>query len=324
MLVADTIAELIAGALPEESACERLRQLASVPLTSKLLGMVVEAIKLTRAEGAGAIFTGIDGVLDCCGTGGSGMAHYNTSTTVAFVLAAGGVKVAKSGNRAANSASGSFDLLEVIGIRWHVQSEAMAEIIDKTNLAFLFAPDFYPVFKNLAAIRRAVGGRTIFNVVGPLLNPANPQFRLLGTPKANELGSLADYLATDGVTKRALIVTAGSGLDELDPGSTNQIVKVEKQSVEQSSLDASVHFDADGKKALNVEDNRYIFDEMLRNNASGYYRHLVCLNAGAGFLVSGTVKSIEEGQALADELLLSGAVLNKFEQCRRVYEYYAR
>jgi anthranilate phosphoribosyltransferase len=325
MSVTTSISELVKGELPVRVACERLLELAEMPTTAALIDEVVAAVIPTADPRGASIFESMEGLMDCCGTGGSLMPHFNASTTVAFVLAAGGVKVAKFGNRAASSACGSADLLAALGIPLNLPFESFREILDETNLAFLFAPHFYPGLGKIATIRKAVGTRTIFNLVGPLLNPAKPQFRLLGVTNSAEQNAVASYLASQGNTRRAFVVSSQSGLDELDPFDLNTIKSVEGSAVREFSLSGRNAPHRKPDERLTLEMNCVTFRQLIADDeqAGTYYRDLIRFNSGAGFSIAGKVSTIDEGLAMADSLLASGAVLRKFEQCKRVYERFA-
>lgn len=325
MLIADTISELINADLPPARAREHIRQLSSIEVNSEILHEAIETIE-TFADGeAIRAVQGHAELLDCCGTGGSGLPHYNTSTTVAFILAAAGVKVAKFGNRAATSLAGSFDLLETLGISCWLQPTHFNEIISETNLVFLFVQQFYPALKKLGPIRQSLGIRTVFNLIGPLLNPTRPQFRLLGVPSRNEQEAIADYLVGREYCEKAFVMSSRSGLDELDPATVNRILEVEKGNIGELLLEREQSFTEDRRAILNPETNCRIFKAIIHNEADTfpYYYALVCLNAGAGLCVARKVSSVEEGIFVAADLLSSGEVLKKVEQCRRVYERYA-
>lgn len=259
-------------------------------------------------------------IFDCCGTGGSGLAHYNTSTTVAFVLAAGGIDVAKFGNRSATSLSGSFDFLESIGLAAQVPPKAVSQLIAETGLVFLFAQQYYPVLEALSRIRRSINGSTIFNFLGPLLNPLRPNKRLIGTgnPSAHKL--IANYLAKDKQTKRAFVIRAENGLDELDPCGRNHILDISPESVKSIEGFHSQIASFQPTMSLTPEENARVFHELLHTPLScGYFLDLVCLNSAAAFFASENVFSIDEGMQKSRELLISGAVKDKFEQCKRAY-----
>jgi|GEM_PF-705357 len=164
--------------------------------------------------------------LDCCGTGGSGIPRFNTSTTAAFVMAAAGVPVVKFGNRAASSKSGSFDLLELLGIPATWPLEALPELLEACGLVFLYAPQVYSELSGFMAVRRALGVPTIFNSMGPLLNPMRPAYRLLGVSNPTMQMLLADFLSNDRHTEHAWVLRASSGLDELVSDESNSIYDV--------------------------------------------------------------------------------------------------
>ncbi|MBX9690829.1 MAG: hypothetical protein K2Z81_00485, partial [Cyanobacteria bacterium] len=180
-----------------------------------------------------------EGAIDCCGTGGSGINKFNVSTTVAFVLAADGLPVIKFANRSASGKSGSVDFLEALGVATSVPASTYERILAKTNLLFLNAQDVYPQMRSLAPLRRKIGKPTIFNYIGPLLNPTKPSFRLLGVSNLNMLEVMARYLsAYEPRLKRALLVHSQSGLDELDPFNANASMLVNRsRSTDSGSTD---------------------------------------------------------------------------------------
>ena len=235
------------------------------------------------------------------------------------ILAAGGVKVAKFGNRSARSSSGSFDFLEALGIPISIPKDAVHDLLDETGVVFLFAPNYYPTLGKLAAIRRSLPKSSIFNAIGPLLHPFNPTKRLMGTSDPTVYKLAGQYLRSDRFTETAIIVRAESGLDEFDPTSRSRYVEVnaavaaDEKTIEPSRLPAP------HAVAMTAVNNHDIFHQLLSGEGDDYYRDLVCLNAGAGFKIDGKVSSIEDGMILARELLNSGAVADKFARCRRAY-----
>ncbi|PWT96151.1 MAG: anthranilate phosphoribosyltransferase [Candidatus Melainabacteria bacterium] len=324
MLITETISQLLNSELSTAAACEYVRHLGSVDPTADVLREAVQIIaKFADVEAVQAV-QDIPGLMDCCGTGGSGLPHFNTSTAVAFVLAAAGVKVAKFGNRSSTSLSGSFDLLEALGLPCVLPPACFAEIVEETNLAFLFVQQFYPVLKKLVPIRQIVGARTLFNLVGPLLNPARPQFRLLGVPHRSEQRAIANYLEAENYCRRAFVVSSQAGLDELDPKDASTVLDVKQGSTREITIGPNVRQIGKPLAKLSTETNLRIFKAIVHNQMDefSYYRALVCLNAGAGLYIVNKVQSVEEGLSRAEELISSGAVLDKFEQCRKVYERY--
>jgi len=262
-------------------------------------------------------------VMDCCGTGGSGLAHYNTSSTVAFVLAAAGVPVVKFGNRGMSSASGSFDFLEAIGVPVQTPPKAVVPWFEQAGLLFLYAPQWYPALKPFNILRKQLGHKTVFNYLGPLLNPAQPAYRLLGVSSQEMAQRLAQFLADDGKTQSAWVVSAQSGLDELAHDCPTRVIPVEKGLCQKawdlmpraSWLSAPQTPEASGV-AANVE----IFKALLsgEDTGSAWYR-LVCLNAGAGLVVSGQAESLAAGVDQAQALLASGRVQAKWQEVQLIY-----
>jgi anthranilate phosphoribosyltransferase len=268
--------------------------------------------------------------IDCSGTGGSGLQHFNVSTTVAFVLAAQGIAVTKFGNRAMSGTCGSFDLLEAIGIDAISTPVKIDDALAETKLSFLFAPRFYPTLKGLSEIRRKLGIKTIFNFIGPLLNPVRPAYRLMGVSNSHMQTLIATYLETAPSFIKGLIVSGENGLDELCYPGLSRILTVEGGQTTASpySIDS---IDSSGENTvptsqslLNVDDNVKIFADIVegRDNQSIFYNQ-VCLNAGGGFVAAKIVNDIDAGCALAKELIASGQVKRKFESTRRFYAKYS-
>ncbi len=264
-------------------------------------------------------------LIDCCGTGGSGLAHYNTSTTVSFVLAAAGLKVTKFGNRAITGQSGSFDFLDSLQIPVISSIETTIDILQETNLAFVYAGQFYPFLAKFGPIRKRIGRPTIMNIIGPLLNPFDPSFRLLGAAQENHQMAIGQYLIEESNNKNAFVVHSYSGLDELDPSSNNKILAVNKSGIKERELMAEKGLGTFTRQ-LTAEVNAQYFKKIVSDFHSlpEYFRSLILLNSAAGLVVSGKAKTFLEGQHIAEQLLLSGKVLAKYEQCRRIYNKYAR
>lgn len=275
---------------------------------------------------------------DCCGTGGSGLPHFNTSTTVAFVLAAAGVPVVKFGNRKATGQSGSFDLLAQLGFPAQTSPALADKIFQETGQVFLFAPACYPALVQLAAARQALGQRTIFNYIGPLLNPSLPARRLLGVSDAGMQNCIAHCLATDGITQKALVVRSAANMDELEPGIVNHIIAVEAsqrsaleqtfepvesvESVEQvtgNSIGNSIGTERAIDK-LTPAQNKALFQQIISgHDGQSHHSTLVRLNAGAALYAAGKAATIEAGYEIACQLLKDGCVQQQFDKVRRAY-----
>jgi anthranilate phosphoribosyltransferase len=268
--------------------------------------------------------------IDCSGTGGSGLQHFNVSTTVAFVLAAKGIVVSKFGNRAMSGTCGSFDLLEALGINAISTPVKLDDALGETKLAFLFAPRFYPTLKGLSEIRRKLGIKTIFNFIGPLLNPMQPAYRLMGVSNSHMQTLIARYLETAPSFIKGLIVSGENGLDELCYPGLSRILTVEggQTAESQYNIDSSGSGEegplATSQSLLNVDDNVKIFVSIIEglDNQSIFYNQ-VCLNAGGGFVAAKVVNDIDAGCTLARELIASGQVKKKFESTRRFYAKYS-
>ncbi len=307
------IDNLLNGRLTEAEAFAVLEWLTPEMTDGDEFDLLIEAVRATAIP-----VPAIEGdLLDCCGTGGSGKPHFNVSTTVAFVLAAGGVRVAKFGNRAITSQSGSFDLLGELGIPADLPIEAIPELLEKTGLVFLFAPRFYPALKQLVPLRKAFGKPTLFNYIGPLLHPLTPTHRLLGVSRDNMQQRAAKFLAKDERTKHAYVVRGADNSDELTPFGTSLILQVTPGEVQPRTFTATEP-PPETTGAHGPGENLQIFQGIVAglDTASPAYR-AVCLNAAAGFVVAGRADSIRDGKRLAANLLRDGAVIslvNRFLQ----------
>jgi len=263
-------------------------------------------------------------ILDIVGTGGDRLGTFNISTTSAILCAAAGVAVAKHGNRAVTSQSGSADVLEALGIKINLSPDEAARELRETNFAFFFAPNFHPAFKNISAARKICaerGQRTIFNILGPLLNPVRPSAMLVGVPRAELCEPLAKVLQSLGV-RRGMVVcgtVAEFKLDELSTLGANSVAEFYHErgftasglSLENFPLQSATLEDLlGGDKFQNAEITRNI----LRGEDRGPKRDAVLLNAGAALFVAGKVKSLAEGWDLAGETIDSGKAKTKLAE----------
>ncbi|MEJ8544858.1 anthranilate phosphoribosyltransferase [Brevibacillus borstelensis] len=262
----------------------------------------------------------VPGMVDTCGTGGDGSHTFNISTAAAIVAASAGVPIAKHGNRAVSSKSGSADVLEALGVPITLSPEDAADCLRATNLCFLFAPLYHQAMKHAAGPRRELAVRTVFNLLGPLTNPAEAKYQLLGIYDAKLLHTVAEVLRELGV-ERALVVAGADGLDELtvtgpsfvselrDGIITDYEIEPEQFGLKRHSLDALRGGDAK-ENAKIVED--------IYSGKRGAARDIVLLNAGAILYLSGKVSSIGHGVITAAELIDDGIVKEKLEQFRQV------
>lgn len=257
--------------------------------------------------------------IDTCGTGGSGLDTFNISTTAAFVVAGAGVSVAKHGNRAATSRSGSFDVLEALGIRIDLPIEACAEILADVGIAPFFARTAHPAFRHVAPVRAELGVRTLLNCLGPLLSPVGARYQVVGVYAASLVEPLAEALGRLGA-ERALVVHGSDGMDELTTTGTSALALVDGGKLETSTLDpaslglvrASLDDLHGADPATNAETTRAILA-----GEAGPKRDIVLLNAAAALWVTEAADSIESCLALAAESIDSGRAAGKLAALAR-------
>lgn len=260
-------------------------------------------------------------VLEIVGTGGDKAGTFNISTTAAFIIAAGGVKVAKHGNRAASSKSGTADCQEALGINIVQDPEMCARLIDEAGMCFFFAQHYHAAMKYVGPIRKELGFRTVFNILGPLTNPASPEYMLLGVYSDALVEPLARVLTTLGV-KRGMVVYGTEGLDELSSVSDTLICEFGDGNYKTYTLTPEEFGFTRGTKADltggTPQDNAAITLDILEGHTHGARRDTVVLNAAAAFYIAGRVNTIAEGVALAQELIDSGAALKTLEAYRHL------
>jgi len=260
-------------------------------------------------------------VVDLCGTGGDGADTFNVSTAAGFVVAGAGAgaRVAKHGNRAASSKCGSADLLEALGARIDLGGEAVAKVIDGCGFGFLFAQRFHPAMRHVGGPRRELGTRTIFNVLGPISNPAGPRAQLTGVGSAHLGPLIAEAFRIRGL-ERAVVVHSADGLDEISPAAPTHAWIVEGGELREEELTADT-FGVEGCSLEAVaggtaEENAETLRGVLAGQG-GAVAEFVNLNAGAGCWAAGLADSFAEGAALARESIASG-------RARAVAESYVR
>jgi len=257
--------------------------------------------------------------IDTCGTGGSGLDTFNISTTSAFVVAGAGVSVAKHGNRAATSRSGSFDVLEALGIRIDLPIPTYGRILAEVGIAPFFARTAHPAFKHVAPVRAELGVRTLLNCLGPLLSPVGARYQVVGVYAGELVEPLAEALGRLGA-ERALVVHGSDGMDEFTTTGPSQAAlyagsKVEPMHVDPGALGlapAQLEDLAGGTPEENARTTRAILDGEV-----GPRRDIVLLNAAAALFVVERASSLEEGLSLAAESIDSGAARGKLEALAR-------
>ena len=255
-------------------------------------------------------------MIDTCGTGGDNCSSINISTAAAFVAAGAGLKVAKHGNRAMTSQCGSADVLEALGVKIDLNAEAVAECLEKVGIGFMFAPIFHPAMKHAAGPRREIGIRTVFNILGPLTNPARAEFQVIGVPD-KELGEkIAAVLHRLG-TKHSLVVHSLDGMDELSVSGKSMVWEVNKQGVlPPSEVDpARFGFSKSGISEIRggtPEENAAILRRVF-NGEKGPERDVVVLNAAAAIYAGRRAADLKEGIHLAEAAIDSGQAREKLE-----------
>ena len=273
-------------------------------ITASAAGMRAHCIKLLH---------NLD-VLEIVGTGGDGSNSFNISTTSSLVIAAGGVPVAKHGNRAASSTSGAADVLEALGVKITLTPERSAEILKKINICFLFAQNYHIAMKYVAPIRKELGIRTVFNILGPLSNPAGANMELMGVYDQSLVEPLAQVMANLGVN-RGMVVYGQDSLDEISMCAPTSVCEIRDGKFTSYEITPEQFgYERCEKGALTggtPAENAEITKAILKGEEKGPKRQAVCLNAGAALYIAGKAASIEEGVKLAESLIDSGAALKK-------------
>ena len=276
-------------------------------ITASAAGMRAHCIKLLHDMD----------VLEIVGTGGDGSNSFNISTTASLVIAAGGVPVAKHGNRAASSKSGAADVLEALGVKITIPPEKSQELLGKIGICFLFAQNYHIAMKYVAPIRKKLGIRTVFNILGPLSNPAGANMELMGVYDEALVEPLAQVMANLGVT-RGMVVFGQDSLDEISMSAPTSVCEI-KDGKFTSYVLTPEQFDYERctKEELQggtPQENAEITKAILEGKETGAKRHAVCLNAGAALYIAGKAASIEAGVKMAEQLIYSGAALKKLEE----------
>ena len=258
--------------------------------------------------------TGMD-VFEIVGTGGDNAHSFNISTTAALIAAAGGMKVAKHGNRAASSNSGTADCLEALGVNINQSPKRCVELLNEVGMCFFFAQQYHSSMKYVGAIRRELGFRTVFNILGPLTNPASPSMQLLGVYDAYLVEPLAQVLINLGV-KRGMVVYGTDKLDEISLSSPTKICEIKDGWFKSYTIKPEdfgfERCTKDDLKGGTPDDNARITRDIL-SGKKGHQRNAVLLNAGAALYIGGKADSMSDGVALAAELIDSGKALQTLE-----------
>lgn len=322
---ADLLASADVAATDKEAFLTKLSQKGEV--VSEIAGIAKRFRELARDPGLDRWQAD---AIDVCGTGGDKIGSFNISTTVTFVLAAAGVPVFKHGNRSITSKCGSANLLEALGVKLDADDATLGRSMEELGFCFMFAPAFHPAFKEIMPVRQqlaAKGQRSIFNVLGPLINPAAPAHQLLGVYSPSVVEMLGDSLNELGLESGLVVhceLSDGRGMDELSVVGSNK-VKGFGRLVDTNEMWSADDFElptADVSDLLggDLEDNLRILDDLLLGKAPKGLEDTVSLNVAAALFVVGRVPNVVEGIAMARELMLGGAVKRKLEDTKAFYQ----
>jgi anthranilate phosphoribosyltransferase len=309
--VAQLFGRIMDGEVGDSEIAALLVALAMKGETTDEIAGAVEAMRARLR----AVPHGVAGVIDTCGTGGDGRGTFNISTAAAFVAAAAGAPVAKHGNRAVSSRSGSADVLAALGVTIEVPPEISGRQLESIGIAFLFAPAHHPATRAVVPVRRALGVRTIFNLLGPLTNPAAAKRQLVGVYARDRVEPVARVLAALG-TEHALVVHGDDGLDEITTTTTTYVAEVRQGDVATYELTpeaAGVSRTAPSSLAGGSPEANAERLLAVLEGESGPLGEIVALNAGAALYVSGIAASISSGVELARTVLASGAAHAKLQ-----------
>ena len=332
-MIKEAIQNLVSGqSLTMDEAAAVMEEIMSGEATPAQFGAFVTALRIKgetvdeiaglaqvmRAKAAPVKVSGL--MVDTCGTGGDVFGTFNISTTAAFIVAGAGLKVAKHGNRAMTSQCGSADVLEALGVKIDLGPEGVQECLERAGIGFMFAPVFHPAMKHAAVPRREIGIRTVFNILGPLTNPAGAQAQVIGVSDAIFAPKMAQVLQKLGC-QHALVTHGEEGLDEISVCGGTKVWEVKGD----SSSYYTVTPEAFGLKRASIDDirggtadeNAKILRNILRG-ATGPAREVVLLNAAAALVACDLSKDIMAGVKLAGEVLDSGAALQKLDEFIKV------
>jgi anthranilate phosphoribosyltransferase len=304
---------LMRGQMPPHIASALLMGLR---VKKETIGEITAAAQVMREFATPVPAAHPEDLLDMCGTGGDGANTFNISTTAMFVAAAAGVRIAKHGNRSTSSPSGSADVLEMLGANLSLAAQQVADCIDATGIGFMFAPTYHGAMKNVAAIRKELGVRSIFNVLGPLTNPAGARNQLMGVFHADLVGIQVRALQRLGA-RHVLVVHGKDGMDEASLGAATLVGELKDGVISEYEIhpeDYGLSMISNRSiRIANREQSRTLLLEAL-DNVDGAARNIVAFNAGLAIYAGNQATSIEAGITLAFETIANGAARAKLEQ----------
>ena len=327
-MIREAIEALVSGhSLSTEEAATVMREIMEGDATPAQLGSFLTALRMkgeTPQEMAGmvtvmrekALRVQVDGTLvDTAGTGGDGKGSFNVSTAAAFVAAASGLKVAKHGNRAASGSCGSADVLEALGVKIDLGPDGVKRCIEEVGMGFMFAQAFHPAMRHAAPVRRELGIRTVFNILGPLTNPAGAQRQLLGIADASLGDKMAEVLKLLG-SHHSLVVYGEDGLDEFTLGARTRVWEVREgnihaYAVSPQELDLPL-LSIEEIKGGSSEENALILRRLFQGERSPI-RDVALLNSAAVLMIGGKAQDLREGIGLARDAIDSGEASRKMD-----------
>lgn len=300
----------------EVSAAQIAGILVGLRVKKETIGEISAAAFVMREFSTKVPVTSREHLIDTCGTGGDGISTFNVSTASAFVASAAGARVAKHGGRSVSSTCGSADVLEKLGVNLNLTSEQVALCVDTIGIGFMFAPNFHGAMKYAAPVRRELGVRTMFNVLGPLTNPAGADNQVLGVFHTDLVGIMVRVLQRLG-SRHVLVVHGADGMDEISINSNTYIAELKDGEIseytvtpEQFGMKCASN---DLLRVANAEEACAMLTGVL-NNQPGAPRDIVQLNAGAAIYAAGLCASLEEGIKRAGEIIASGDAKAKLDQ----------
>jgi len=328
-MIKEAIATLVSGrSLTMEEAALVMEEIMQGEVTPAQFGAFVTALRL-KGETVDEIVglartmrtkatpvTIAEPVVDTCGTGGDGSHTFNISTAVAFVAAGAGLKVAKHGNRAMSSQCGSADVLEALGVKIDLNAEQVQKCLREVGIGFMFAPVFHPAMKYASAPRREIGIRTVFNILGPLTNPAGAKAQVLGVADGLLVEKLALVLQSLGC-HHALVVHGEDGLDEITVTEKTRVCELKGGRIKNYSISPEdfglSRASLDNLKGGSADENAALLRRILAGD-TGPQRDVVLMNAAAVLMAGDKVETLQQGIDLAREVIDSGQALAKLEQ----------
>ncbi|MBP0957076.1 MAG: bifunctional anthranilate synthase component II/anthranilate phosphoribosyltransferase [Oscillospiraceae bacterium] len=296
-------------------------QIAAFLIDMRMKGETIEEITgfARGMRSKAAVIKGFRSAIDIVGTGGDMAGTFNISTTSSFVIAAAGINVAKHGNRAASSKSGAADCLDALGVNIKLSPENAAKCLEKTGIAFLFAQVFHGAMRFVAPVRREIGCRTFFNILGPLTNPALADYIVLGIYDEKLSDLMANVLIRLGI-KGAMVVNGSDGLDEITMTGVTHVCEVKNGKISNYDIDPRdygfEYCTPDDLKGGTPEENAQITLDILSGKDNGAKRNTVLLNAGCAIYCAGGAKDISEGVKIAAEMIDSGKALAKLNEMK--------